>query len=67
MTLYVRLMTYDVETLAAVIYGLSAQTEENMLESVERQGIKASLVRVAPEIQIEENVQMLLQEVEDDS
>lgn len=59
-------MTYDVETMAAFIYGLTSQTEENMLECVERQGIKASLVRVAPEIQIEENVQMLLQEVEDD-
>ena len=60
-------MTYDVETIAAFIYGLTSQTEENMLESIERQGIKASLVRVAPEIQIAENVQMLLQEVEDDS
>lgn len=66
MTLYEQIMTYDVETMAGFIYGLVSGTEERILESLERQGVKASLIRVAPEIQMEENVQTLLREVEDD-
>ena len=66
MTFYEKIKSYDVEELAEFIYGLCEGTEERLLESLERQGYEASLVRIAPEIQISENINMLLQEVDDD-
>lgn len=66
MTLYEKIKGYTVEELAEFIYGLCEGTEERLLESLDRQGVGASLVRLAPEVRIAENVTTLLQEVPDD-
>ena len=67
MTLYDKIMTYSIEDLAAFIYGLIAETEDRLQESLQRQGVEASIVRIAPELQIADNVAMLQQEVPDDT
>ena len=56
-------MQFSIEDMAAFIYGLIAETEDRLQESLQRQGIETSLIRVAPEIQIADNVEMLMQEV----
>lgn len=67
MTLYDKIMTYDVDTMAAFIYGLIAGTEERIQESLHRQGFCVSLIRVSEDLQIADNVRMLTQEVDDDT
>jgi hypothetical protein len=67
MTLYDKIMTYDVETLAAFIYGLCQGTEERIQESLHNQGLDTIVVSVSEEQQIADNVDMLLQEVDDDT
>ena len=67
MTLYEKILQYDVEDLAEFIYGLISGTEERCLEMLHKNGIEASFVSIAPELQIAENVMMLMQEVGDDT
>lgn len=65
MTLYEKILTYDIDTMAAFIYGLIAGTEERIQESLHRQGLSVSLVRVSEDLQIADNIEMLMQEVND--
>ena len=67
MTLYDKIMTYSVEDMAAFIYGLCQGTEERMQESLYKQGLDVILVSVSEEQQIADNVDMLLQEVDNDT
>lgn len=66
MTLYEKIMTYDIDTLAAFIYGLIVETEEGMLQMLSNKGIDCSLVNLSPELRIANNVLMLSQEVPDE-
>ena len=67
MTLFEKIQTYTIEDMAAFIYGLISGTEERCLESLHKNGIEASFVNIAPELQIAENVELLMQEVHDDT
>ena len=65
MTLHDRIKEYSAQEMAEFIYGLCEGTEERIMEQLDRQGYEVSIIRIAPEIQIAENVSMLLQEVDD--
>lgn len=65
MTYYEKIISMDVDALAAFIYGVEATVEEELQRSMARQGVECTLVRQMPELRIADNVQRLLQEVED--
>lgn len=64
MTLYEKILTFDVDAMAAFVTGLVIGTEERLLASVTAQGYNASIVSIAPEVRQAENKFMLLQEVD---
>ena len=56
-------LTQDVDTLAAAMYGLIVQTEDQSIESIEcATGMTIGRISLAPEIRIEQIKQDLLQE-----
>lgn len=65
MTLYEKILTFDVEAMASFIQELIYTTEEGFLADMSKQGYDASIVRVHPDVQLASNISMLLQEVED--
>ena len=67
MTLFEKIQTYTIEEMAEFIYGLISGTEEKCLISLHEKGIDASFVSLAPELCIADNVEMLMQEVDDDT
>lgn len=66
MTLYEKIIEYDIDTLAAFIYGVVAETEEGMLKMLSNKGIECSLVNLSPDLRIANNVLLLSQEVSDE-
>lgn len=64
MTLYEKILTFDVDAMAAFVTELVISTEERLLESVTAQGYNASIVSMAPEVRQAENKFTLLQEVD---
>lgn len=66
MTLYEKIIEYDIDTLAAFIYGIVADTEEGMLKMLSNKGIECSLVNLSPDLRIANNVLLLSQEVLDE-
>ena len=66
MTLYEKIIAYDINTLAEFIYGIIADTEENMLKMLSNKGINCSLVNLSPDLRIANNVLLLSQEVLDE-
>lgn len=67
MTVYEKIQTFDIVSMAEFIYTLINDTELKMLNSLSKQGIDARLVDFGKDARINENVEMLLQEVDDDS
>lgn len=65
MTLYEKILTFDVDAMAEFVTELIVSTEERLLRSVSAQGVNASLVGLAPEIRVAENKATLLREVDD--
>lgn len=65
MTRYEQIMSMDVETFAAFIQGVIETTEEEMQQSVARQGYEVSLVRLAPELRLADTLRRLQEEVDD--
>ena len=65
MTYYEKIISMDVDALAAFIYGVEATVEEELQRSMACQGIECTLVRQMPEVRIADNIQRLLQEVDD--
>lgn len=65
MTLYEKILTFDVDDMAAFVTELVMSTEQRILQSVSAQGYDASLVSLAPELRQAENKATLLQEVHD--
>ena len=65
MTLYEKILTYDVDTMAAYIFGIIDGTEERLLGNLSALGIDASLCTVSEDLRIAQIKQDLLQEVDD--
>lgn len=65
MTLYEKILTFDVDAMSEFITELICSTEDRMLESVHNQGFSVSLVRLDRELQVSSNKLMLLREVDD--
>ena len=65
MTLYEKILTFDVDEMAAFVTELVISAEQRMLQSVSAQGYDASIVSLATELRQAENKATLLQEVED--
>ena len=65
MTLYEKILTFDVDAMAEFVTELIVNTEERLLHSVAAQGVNVSLVSLAREIRVAENKATLLQEVDD--
>lgn len=67
MTVYEQIVNYSIEEMAEFIYGLITSTEQQLLESVTRQGYNASIVSRMPEHRIHSILEDLQQKVTDDS
>lgn len=67
MTLFEKMQEYTIEDMAEFIYGLISGTEERCIEQLHANGIEASFVSLSPELRINDNIQMLMQEVDDDT
>ena len=65
MTLYEKILTYDIDTMAAFIYGLTSGTEERIRNQLAMQGVSTTTFEPCEEICIANNVKMLLEEVDD--
>lgn len=64
MTLYEKILTYDVDTMAAHMYGLIVGTEERLLANLSALGIDATLCTLSEDARIALLKQDLLQEVD---
>lgn len=65
MTLYERIRTWDMETLAEFLTTLLESAEDNLLESVNKhfhEGDGAMLVRLDHDVRVEMNIRFLMQE-----
>lgn len=65
MTLYEKILTYDVDTMAAHIYGIISGTEERLLGNLSDLGIDASLSTLSEDIRIAQIKHDLMREVSD--
>ena len=63
MTIYEQIVNYGIEEMAEFIYGLITSTEQQLLESVTRQGYNASIVSRMPEHRMHSILEDLQQEV----
>lgn len=63
MTLYEKILTYDIDTMAAHIYGVMSGTEERLLGNLSALGIDVSLSTLSEDIRIAQIKQDLMQEV----
>lgn len=63
MNLYEKMLTYDIDTMAAHIYGLIIGTEERILASLEALGIDVLLATASEDVRIAQIKQDLLKEV----
>lgn len=66
MTLYEKILTYDVDTMAAHIFGIIDGTEERLLGNLSALGIDASLSTLSEDIRIAQIKHDLMQEVPDE-
>lgn len=64
MTLYETILSYDVDTMAAHIYGIISGTEERLLGNLEALGIEASLCTASETVRIAQIKQDLLKEMD---
>ena len=64
MTRYEQILTYDVDTMAAFIYGIIDGTEERLLSNLSALGIEASLCSMSEELRIAQIKSDLLKEVD---
>lgn len=67
MTRYEHIMSYDADTLAAFIYGLIAETEEDMVAKLSMMGIEVSMCSLSEDVRIAMIKQDLMEEVTDDT
>ncbi len=63
MTVYEQIVNYSIEEMAEFIYGLITSTEQQLLDSVTRQGYNASIVSRMPEHRMHSILEDLQQEV----
>lgn len=67
MTLYEEIMSYDADTLAAFIYGLIAETEEDVVAKLSMMGINISMCSLSEDVRIAMIKHDLMEEVTDDT
>lgn len=67
MTRYEDIMSYDADTLAAFIYGLIAQTEEDVVAKLSMMGIEVSMCSLSEDVRIAMIKHDLMEEVTDDT
>lgn len=65
MTLYEKILNYDIDAMAAHMYGLIVGTEERLLGELSALGVEVSLVTASEDIRIAQLKQDLLKEVDD--
>lgn len=65
MNRYQKIKSYDVDALACFIYGIIAQTEEDLLGMLSALGIDASLCSLSEDIRIAQIKHDLLEEQDD--
>ena len=65
MTLYEKILTYDIDAMAAHIFGIIDGTEERLLGNLSALGIDASLSTLSEDIRIAQIKHDLMQEVPD--
>ena len=64
MTLFEVIKQYDIDTMAAHMYGLIVGTEERLLANLSALGIDATLCTLSEDVRIAQLKQDLLQEVD---
>lgn len=67
MTLYEKILTFDVDAMAEFVTELVTATEDRFLESMDARGVKASIVRSHRDLLVLSNRSLLLQEAQDDN
>jgi hypothetical protein len=65
MNKYQKIKSYDVDTLAGFIYGLIAQTEDNILGKLSALGVEVSICTLAEDLRIAQIKRDLLEEQDD--
>lgn len=65
MNQYQKIKSYDVDTLACFIYGLIAQTEDDMLGKLSALGVEVSLCSLDEDLRIAQIKRDLLEEEDD--
>lgn len=65
MNRYQKIKSYDVDTLACFIYGIIAQTEDNILGKLSALGVEVSLCSLGEDIRIAQIKRDLLEEQDD--
>lgn len=65
MNKYQKIKSYDVDALAGFIYGLIAQTEENILGKLSALGVDVSLCNLSEDLRIAQIKRDLLEEEDD--
>ena len=65
MTLYEKILNYDLDDMAGHIYGLIAGTEERLLGNLSALGLDVSLATASEDVRIAQIKADLLQEVDD--
>ena len=65
MTLYEKILTFNVDDMAIFIQEIVNSTEERLLQDVSKQGYEVSLVRIHPDVQFANNLKTLLTEFDD--
>ena len=66
MTVYEKIVNYDIDTMAAHIFGIISGTEERLLGNLSALGIEAGLSTLSDDIRIAQIKQDLLREVSDE-
>lgn len=65
MNRYQEIKSYDIDTLAGFIYGLIAQTEDNILGKLSALGVEVSLCSLGEDLRIAQIKRDLLEEEDD--
>ena len=65
MNRYQKIKSYDIDTLAEFVYGLIAQTEDNMLGKLSALGVEVSLCSLGEDLRIAQIRHDLLEEEDD--